>query len=296
MTHRKERDLMRNYRARLALLTPAIATLALVLASCGNGGSESGAASDEVSGDVTVFAAASLTDAFTDIGDELEKQYPDANFRFNFAGSSTLAQQIEDGAPADVFASANNDQMQAVVDAGDADGEPSVFVQNKLQIVVPKTNPGNVTGIDDFADDDLDIALCAEEVPCGAASQEVFDIASITPKPDTLEKDVKAVLTKVELGEADAGLVYVTDVAAGNADVEGADLEGADVDGADVEGGDAHGAVKGIDFPEADQAINDYPIVAVNDAPNPEGAAAFVDYVTSDAGIAILKKYGFEAS
>src|SRR5699024_7492087 len=108
------------------------------------------------------------------------------------------------------------------------------------------------------------------------------------------------------LGEADAGLVYVTDVAAGSADVEGADVEGADVEaadvegadveGADFEGGDAHGAVKGIDFPEADQAINDYPIVAVNDAPNPEGAAAFVDYVTSDAGIAILKKYGFEAS
>src|SRR5699024_1378106 len=137
----------------------------------------------------------------------------------------------------------------------------------KLQIVVPPSNPGDVTGIDDFADDDLDIALCAEEVPCGAASQEVFDLASITPKPDTLEKDVKAVLTKVELGEADAGLVYVTDVASASADAKGADVKGADAEGAD-----AQGAVKGIDFPEADQAINDYPIVAVNDAPNPEGA------------------------
>jgi len=286
MTHREEGDLMRHYRAQLALLVPAIAALTLVLASCGSGGSESEPFDDDVSGNVTVFAAASLTDAFTDIGDELEKQHPDANFRFNFAGSSTLAQQIEDGAPADVFASANTDQMQAVVDAGDADGKPTVFVRNKLQIVVPPSNPGDVTGIDDFADDDLDIALCAEEVPCGAASQEVFDLASITPKPDTLEKDVKAVLTKVELGEADAGLVYVTDVASASADAKGADVEGAD----------AQGAVKGIDFPEADQAINDYPIVAVNDAPNPEGAAAFVDYVTSDAGIAILKKYGFEAS
>src|SRR5699024_11405794 len=109
--------------------------LTLVLASCGSGGSESGPADDDISGNVTAFAAASLTDAFTDIGDELEKQHPDANFRFNFAGSSTLAQQIKDGAPADVFASANTDQMQAVADAGDADGKPTVFVRNKLQIV-----------------------------------------------------------------------------------------------------------------------------------------------------------------
>lgn len=268
---------MQHYRARLAVLGPAVGVLVLVLASCGSSGTDHAPHSDGIGGDVTVFAAASLTDAFTDIGDELEKQNPDMHIRFNFAGSSTLAQQIDDGAPADVFASANTDQMHSVVDAGDADGKPTVFVHNKLQIVVPTSNPGDVTGIDDFGNENLDIALCAKEVPCGAASQEVFDIASIKPKPDTLEKDVKAVLTKVELGEADAGLVYVTDVTSAGADAERADVEG-------------------IDFPQADQAINDYPIVAINDAPNPKGAAAFVDYVTSDAGIAILKKYGFEAS
>src|SRR5699024_5923207 len=160
------------------LLAAAGAVLVLALAACGGGSRAAGSSagtSGGVTGDVTVFAAASLTEAFTEIGNKLEKQNPDLNVRFNFAGSSTLAEQINRGAPADVFASANTDQMRKVADGGNTDGDPAVFAQNKLQIVVPKGNPGHVQGIDAFANASLDIAICAAEVPCGAASAQVFD-------------------------------------------------------------------------------------------------------------------------
>ncbi len=229
--------------------------------------SESGARGP--SGQVTVFAAASLTEAFTEIGTAFEQANPDAMVRFNFAGSSTLSQQMLRGAPAGVFASANQARMQKVVDAGLVAGEPMVFVQNTLQIVVPEGNPANITGLADFGKQDLALAICAEQVPCGAASQEAFELAGVTPAPDTLEQDVKAVLTKVRLGEADAGLVYRTDVAS------------------------AEGPVEGIDFPEAAQAVNDYPIAVLQDAPNAAGAQAFVDYVLSAEGEAVLEEFGF---
>lgn len=254
-----------------------VAGCAVLLGLTGCGGSDGsgevggggGSAGGGAIGEVTVFAAASLTEAFTEIGKDFEQANPDATVRFNFAGSSTLAQQLIRGAPTDVFVSADRAQMQKVAEADQTAVEPTVFVQNKLQIVVPKANPGKVDGLAAFGKPELDTAICAEQVPCGAASQEAFALAGITPAPDTLEQDVKAVLTKVALGEADAGLVYRTDVAS------------------------AGGDVTGIDFPEADQAVNDYPIALLNGAPNAAAGQTFVDYVLSAPGKAVLDRFGF---
>lgn len=247
---------------------------ALALASCGGTAPEDGPAGtgdDGLQGGLTVFAAASLTDTFTELGDAFSAVHPDVDVTFNFGGSSGLAEQIGSGAPADVFASASPATMATVVEAGGADGEPTTFTSNTLQIVVPAGNPAGVTGLADFADSDLTIALCAAEVPCGAASEKVFTAAGITPAPDTLEQDVRAVLTKVELGEVDAALVYRTDVLA------------------------AGDAVEGLDLPGAADAVNDYPIVVLAEAPNPEAAQAFVDLVLSDEGQQVLADAGFGA-
>jgi molybdate transport system substrate-binding protein len=238
------------------------AAIALLLAGCAG----CAATADGQEGDVTVFAAASLTESFTELGKRFERDNPGTTVTFNFGGSSTLAKQLNDGAPADVFASAAPKNMDEVADAG----EPTIFVRNRLMIAVPAGNPGGVTGLADFADDAKKIALCAEDVPCGAAARKALDAAGITARPDTLEQDVKAVLTKVSLGEVDAALVYRTDVRAGGDEVEG------------------------IDFPEADEAINDYPIAVLKSAPNAKGAKAFVDFVLSAEGEAVLTKAGFE--
>jgi molybdate transport system substrate-binding protein len=218
---------------------------------------------------VTVFAAASLTDVFTDLGKRLEKDNPGLDVQFNFAGSDALATQITQGAPADVFASANQKQMKVVTDAGLQGADPTVFADNVLEIAVPKGNPGHVTGLKDFANADLTLAVCAPSVPCGAAAQQVFTAARITARPDTEETDVKAALNKVQLGEVDAALVYATDVNAAGDQVEG------------------------IEFPEADQAVNEYPICTLKAAPNPDAAKAFVDLVTSDEGQQALTDAGF---
>ena len=242
--------------------------LALALAGCGTADPPAAEQKSGVSGDVTVFAAASLTESFDELGKQFEAANPDAKVTFNYGGSSALAKQVNEGAPADVFASASPKNMTEVTDAGNA-SDPTTFASNTLMIAVPKGNPGGIKGLADFADDGKKIALCAEEVPCGGAAAKVFTAAKITPKPDTLEQDVKAVLTKVQLGEVDAALVYKTDVQAAGEKVEG------------------------IDFPEAKDAVNEYPIVVLKDAPNAEAAKAFVDYVLSDEGEAVLTKAGF---
>lgn len=257
----------------------ALATGVALLAACGadsgdgagDGDVGGGAAGGNLSGTLTVFAAASLTDAFTDLGQQLEADNPGLDVQFNFAGSSALATQITQGAPADVFASANPGQMAVVADAGLADGEPEVVTSNVLQIAVPAGNPADVTGLADFAREELTLAICAPEVPCGAAAEDVFSAAGVTAAPDTLEEDVRAALTKVELGEVDAALVYVTDVVA------------------------AGGSVEGIGFPEAEDAVNDYPVCVLADAPNPGAARAFVDLVLSGEGQAVLAEAGFRA-
>ena len=253
---------------RLATLILA----SIVLAGCGSAEqppASSGPTSNGQAaavGDVTVFAAASLTESFTQIGKDFEAAHPGSHVKFNFAGSSALAQQINQGAPADVFASASPTNMKQVADSGSV-----TFVRNRLQIAVGKGNPKKIASLADLIKPDLKLALCAEQVPCGAAAKKAFEVAELTPKPVTLEQDVKAALTKVKLGEVDAALVYRTDIAAST------------------------GAVDGVDFPEAAQAINDYPIIALPKAANATGAKAFVDYVLSDKGRAVLAKAGFDS-
>lgn len=249
--------------------------LLLALAGCGSSGgaASSGSSSGKptMSGTVTVLAAASLTDAFTRLGRQFEAAHPGTKVSFSFAASSELATQIVNGAPADVFASASPATMAQVSDAGHTAGTPAVFARNTLEIAVPAGNPAKVHGLADFARTSLTIALCAPEVPCGAAATRVFQIAKITPKPDTLEADVKATLSKVTLGEVDAALVYRTDVRA------------------------AGDKVQGISFPEAAQAVNDYPIAVLTQAPNPVAARAFVALVRSARGRAVLTGAGFGA-
>jgi molybdate transport system substrate-binding protein len=243
----------------------AAVVVALLVGLSGCGGS----AADDGGQTLTVFAAASLTDVFTDLGAALEDRQPGLEVRFNFAGSSALATQIVQGAPADVFASADETQMSVVTDAGLAADEPAVFASNVLEIAVPAGNPGGVTGLADFAREDLTLAVCAPDVPCGAAAEQVFAAAGVTAVPDTQEEDVRAALTKVELGEVDAALVYASDVASAGESVEG------------------------VAFPEAEQAVNDYPISRLADAANPDAARAFVDLVLSPAGRRALIDAGF---
>jgi molybdate transport system substrate-binding protein len=267
---------MMTTRALSALALAA----ALTLAACGSSADDDAGTATEttsespagdLTGTLTVFAAASLTDVFGDLGDQLMADNPDLDIQFNFAGSSALATQLSQGAPADVFASANQPQMTVVTDAGLQAEDPTVFTENILEIAVPEGNPGNVTGLADFADPDLTLAICAADVPCGAAATKVFDAAGITAVPDTLEEDVRAALTKVELAEVDAALVYASDVQSAGSGVEG------------------------IEFPEAEDAINEYPICVLADAPNPDAAQAFVDLVLSDDGQKALEAAGFRA-
>lgn len=259
--------------------TAAAAALAAALALAGCGGSSGGddgsastpsGSGDDASGSIVVLAASSLTESFTALGKAFEVAHPGSKVTFSFAASSELASQIAGGAPADVFASASPATMQQVTDEGDVTGEPAVFARNTLEIAVPAGNPAKVTGLTDFAKKPLTIALCAPEVPCGAAATTVFDLAKITPAPDTLEADVKATLAKVTLGEVDAALVYKTDVLA------------------------AGDKVEGIDFPEAAQAINDYPIAVLKDSKDAATARAFVALVRSADGVSALTAAGFD--
>jgi molybdate transport system substrate-binding protein len=222
-----------------------------------------------VTGDVTVFAAASLTDAFEDVADGFEAAHPGTTVVFNFAASSALATQITEGAPADVFASASPATMKTVTDAGGAAGEPVVFVRNQVVIVVEKGNPLGIDGLDDLTDPAVKVALCAEQVPCGAAAKTAINSAGLTLTAVSYEENVRAALAKVALGEADAALVYRTDAA-------------------------IEPAVDAIEFPESAAAINEYPIAVLAEAPNRPGAEAFVAYVLSPEGLAVLTEHGFQ--
>ncbi len=247
----------------------------LLLSGCGSGTATSqpstSTSSTGVTGTVTVFAAASLTESFTKIGKDFEAANPGAKVTFNFAGSSALATQINQGAPADVFASAAPANMKTVTDAGNTDGTPSTFVKNQLVIAVPKGNPKGITGLADLAKPGVKVALCAEQVPCGAAAKKALTAANVKITPVTLEQDVKSALSKVKLGEVDAALVYRTDAKAAAADVDG------------------------VEFPESAGAINEYPIVLLKNAPNKAAAQAFIARVRSDKGKAVLTAAGFQA-
>jgi molybdate transport system substrate-binding protein len=238
--------------------------------SAAAGGAGSASSSTGLSGTVTVLAAASLTESFTTIGKMFEAAHPGVTVKLSFGASSTLAQQINNGAPADVFASAAPKNMMQVTDKGGA-SNPKNFVQNQMEIAVPPSNPANVATVADLAKPEVKVALCQIQVPCGATAEKVFVNAKVVVKPVTREADVKATLTKVELKEVDAGVVYVTDVKSGGT------------------------KVKGIVIPADINASTEYPIAALTKAPNAAGAQAFVDYVLSAPAQQVLTAAGFMA-
>lgn len=222
-------------------------------------------------GDVTVFAAASLTAAFTEIGDAFMVEHPDATVTFNFAASSELVTQIGEGAPADVFASADLNNMTKLADAGNNGSKPVVFATNLAEIIVAPGNPKGITGVADLANEDLIVVLCAPDVPCGTYATTILENAGVTVTPKSLEENVKAVVSKVTLGEADAGIVYATDVTAAGDDAAG------------------------VKIPADVNVVAEYPIALTKDAPNAEGAQAFIAFVTGEQGQSILASYGFLA-
>jgi molybdate transport system substrate-binding protein len=228
------------------------------------------ASTGTVTGDLTVLAAASLTEVFQKLATTFQSENPGVHVTFSFGGSSTLAQQIIAKAPADVFAAASPTTMKTVTDAGDAAGSPQLFVRNVLEIATPPNNPGNISGLSDFGKSSLKIAVCAVALPCGAAADKVFKASGLSPEIDSYEQDVKGVLTKVESGEADAGLVYRTDVKS------------------------AGDKVKGIDFPEASNAINDYPIASLTEAKNPTAANAWIAFLLSQEARQVFTDFGFQ--
>jgi molybdate transport system substrate-binding protein len=217
---------------------------------------------------ITVFAAASLTGVFTELADEFEAANPGTTVELSFAGSSDLATQIENGAPADVFASADTATMRTVQEAGLTAADPVPFATNVLEIAVPPGNPAEVRSLADLAREGVATVVCAPQVPCGAAADGVERAAGLTIEPVSEESSVTDVLGKVRSGEADAGLVYVTDIRAAGDDV------------------------LGVPFAEAEQAVNTYPIAPLADS---EAAAAFTAFVTGDAGRAVLAAAGFGA-
>ncbi|MEU9312820.1 molybdate ABC transporter substrate-binding protein [Streptomyces sp. NPDC048256] len=237
--------------------------------STNSGSSASAAASDQLSGKVTVFAAASLKESFTTLGKEFEKAHPGTKVTFSFGGSDSLAASITGGAPADVFASASPKTMAIVTDAGDASGTPATFVRNQLEIATLPGNPDKIASLKDLTKSSLKVVLCDKTVPCGAAAQKALDASKLKLTPVSYEQDVKAALTKVELKEADAAVVYTTDVHA------------------------AGDKVEGVEFPESTDAINDYPIVQLKDAQNTAAAKAFIALVQSAEGQKVLTEAGF---
>ncbi|UNK47647.1 molybdate ABC transporter substrate-binding protein [Arthrobacter sulfonylureivorans] len=253
----------------LAVLLGGALLATTACTAAGQGPQEAPASGSASSGELNVFAAASLNGVLTDLTADFEDDHPDVTVRLNFAGSSDLATQILSGAPADVFASANPENMDKVTAPGMAAGEPVTFATNVLQIVVPEGNPYGIASLADLADQQVKTVICAPQVPCGAATQKVSQEAGIKIPAVSEESSVTDVLGKVMSGEADAGLVYVTDVK------------------------NVQGDVEGIDFAEAGAAVNDYPIARLAESANPDAAEAFVALVTGPEGRKALADYGF---
>ena len=263
---------------KLATALLAAGALTAALAGCASGppgaaGSSSTAAgasaTPALTGTITVFAAASLKSTFTQLASDFEVKHPGTKVTLNFAGSSDLVTQIAQGAPADVFASADAKNMAKLTDAKLTDGGPANFATNVLEIAVPPSNPASISSFADLARPGVKVVVCAPQVPCGAATETVEKATGTTLAPVSEESSVTDVLGKVTSGEADAGLVYVTDVKTG---------------------GDK---VKGIPFAESDQAVNTYPIATVGTSQNKELAAAFIATVTGSEGKKVLGDAGF---
>lgn len=268
-------------RSRRTLQVAGVSTAALLaLSACSSSDTNSSSAksgssasassaSTKLSGTVTVFAAASLQESFTTLGKEFEKQHPGTKVTFSFGGSDSLAAQITGGAPADVFAAASPKTMKIVTDKGDGVGTPATFVRNQLEIATLPGDPDKIASLKDLTKSSLKVVLCDKTVPCGAAAQKALTAAKLKLSPASYEQDVKSALNKVVLKEADAAVVYRTDVRA------------------------AGGKVQGVDFPESASAINAYPITLVKNAPNAEAAKAFIALVQSAAGQQVLTGAGF---
>lgn len=245
------------------LLVGAVAAL---LTACGSSGNPS---TTSLSGTASVFAAASLTDSFKALGTAFQTAHSGTIVQFNFAGTPTLVTQIEQGASADVFASADTTNMDKLKADGFTAGTSQVFAHNKLEIVVAAGNPKGITGLADLAKPGVIYITEAATVPAGKYAFQILAAAGVTLKPKSLETDVKSVVSKIELGEADAGIVYVTDVKA------------------------AGGKVTGVPIPDSVNVIATYPIVAVKETKNSALANAFIAYVLSADGQATLQSFGF---
>lgn len=240
---------------------------ALAAASCGSQASDNTIPA-EIEGSIVVFAAASLTEVFSEISASFEDEFPNTQVRLNIAGSSTLREQILAGAPGDVYASADERNMNVVDAAGELDSASIIFATNALQIAVPASNPGAVTGLADLADPDLLVGICAEGVPCGDFARVVLDAAQVEASVDTNEGDVRALLTRIEADEIDAGIVYVTDV-------------------------ESSVGVVGIEIPDEFNIVVRYPIAVLSGTENATVAEAFIEHVLSPAGQEIIVAAGF---
>ncbi|MFF3847728.1 molybdate ABC transporter substrate-binding protein [Streptomyces sp. NPDC002328] len=275
------RTARRTHRThRMPQVAGAVAVALLALSACSSSddsssaksdasASDSASASDKLSGEVIVFAAASLKESFTTLGKEFEEAHPGTKVTFNFGGSDTLAASITSGAPADVFASASPKTMKIVTDAGDASGTPATFVRNQLAIATLPGNPDKIASLKDLTNPDLKVVLCDKTVPCGAAAQKALEASKLELTPVSYEEDVKSALNKVVLKEADASVVYKTDVKA------------------------ADDKVQGVDFPESAKAVNDYPITLLEESENVDTSKAFIALVQSAEGQKVLAEAGF---
>jgi molybdate transport system substrate-binding protein len=270
----------------LARTSLGMLCLAMLLAACGAPTAAPNAPAPEavLQGELVVFAAASLTDAFTSLGEEFQSEYPGTSISFNFANSQQLAAQINEGAPADVFASANYSQMAQATSSGRiSEGTETLFVRNRLVVITPADNPADLTSLNDLARPGLRLVLADQVTPVGqytldflerASASAEFELAygpAVLANVVSFENTVRAVLAKVQLGEADAGIVYSSDVALDRSQVTL------------------------IDIPDQLNTLAEYPIAPLNDTTNPALAAAFVEFVLSPQGQAILANYGFQA-
>jgi molybdate transport system substrate-binding protein len=262
---------MTRSRHPAVVLVVAAVVCALSAAACGDSSSAKPPVSGgpSVRGSVTVLAAASLTESFTAIGTAFETANPGTKVTFGFGASSTLATQIDQGAPADVIATADTTSMQKLVDGGRLAAAPVVFARNRLAVITAAGNPKKIGSLSDLVAPGLAVVLCADTVPCGRFAKQALGKAGVTVTPKSYETDVKAVVTKVTLGEADAGIVYVTDVKAAGA------------------------KAAGVTIPDAQNVVAEYPIVAVKAAANPSVADAFVAFVTGPQGKELLAAAGF---
>jgi molybdate transport system substrate-binding protein len=264
---------VRRPRPRRSIATAVALAAGVLVTGCGDGGSARHGSSStspdrHLDGSITVFAAASLTEAFGDLGTRFEHDHPGTTVTFDFGASSSLAAQIAQGAPADVLASADEATMDRLA-ASSLVGHPAAFAHNRLAILVADGNPHRIASLADLADPALTVVLCARQVPCGRYAARVLATAGVAVSPRSLETDVKGVVTKVETGDADAGVVYATDARSAADDTDS------------------------VAIPTSLNAIATYPIAVTAASTNRTLARAFVEYVRSPAGQRVLHRSGF---